>query len=146
MYRRPGTRVPWEPPAVSVPPSLQWFLENYRTISDALARGYSPEIVGFDETLARPTQTLARVLDGLGVELGGGTRVLRDAAALIEPRQPPSEARLRRASGEHDVAFDTFYDLLVGGATGLEVVQRFAPLHRALSATLPEATGQWGLT
>lgn len=63
-----------------LPPAIEWWLENYDLVRDVSVRRYPFKLVGYRRVVQAPEDTVAEVLDWLGVD---GLDVAQAAAAVV---------------------------------------------------------------
>jgi hypothetical protein len=91
-----------------MPAALEWWVENFSLVSDALTRGFPMHMVAYESVLTDPGSLIPEALDWLGVDK------IDEAVAVVDPQSQTQ----RSVAGDHpdplvdrDEAqiFDEFY-------------------------------------
>jgi truncated hemoglobin YjbI len=68
------------PPPVRMPPALEWWVENFSLVSDALTRRYPMHMVAYESVLADPARLIPEALEWLG------EGNVAQAVAVVDPQ------------------------------------------------------------
>ena len=118
------------PPAVYLPPVIEWWVENFSLFSDIVTRRYPFTMVSYDSVIEDPDTAVRRVFDWLGEGDADA------AVAQVDPalRTQDVTAHEAKAAGEDDVEPELVevFDALC------EVVRKQEPIEQSFIDLLNE--------
>jgi hypothetical protein len=114
----------------TLPAPVEWWMETYDLVRDALTRGYAFHVVSYERLLAAPDAEVARVIEWVG------RGDVPAAVAAVERRAPsPVPEGLQGLTAEDAALFDELYTAIhTRGRLNRDLVARMNDAHPGIVA------------